>query len=528
MANLFSRSKPNAVAVIELLLKTLNVKVSKTSIKTTLEEHPYFPSILSVSESLTDWYIENQVYQINKEEYNSDDLLFPLIAHLNVNGGVFILIHEINNKQIAYSNEIYSRVLMHEADFLKIWSGIALHAIAKTISGEKTYQINKIKDKFNFAKTPLLITLIIVFVFLDLNYNALSVGYVILLSLKFIGLVVSTLLLMYSINASNPLIQNLCSLGKKNNCNSILKSDAAKVTSWLTWSEVGFCYFICSLLSLRLIPSSIHILAWLNVFALPYTVYSINYQYKNKNWCILCCTVQLLLILEFVANIFTFDFFNIQLSPTLATSILLAFIFPILGWSLIKPVLMKAESANSLKQQLKKFKYNSTLFIQALKSQPKYNVSDELMPIALGNPNAETTITMVSNPFCGPCAKAHQLLDDLLSYRDDIKVKIIFSTADHDDDRRTKVSRHISALGLIKDTAFVQRALNNWYQQSSRNYEQWAIKYPIENNHSLNEVTRIQKAWCELTEITFTPTIFINGYKLPNPYQFEDIKYLLD
>ena len=150
-----------------------------------------------------------------------------------------------------------------------------------------------------------------------------------------------------------------------------------------------------------------------------------------------------------------------------------------------------------------------------------------MMPLTLGNPNAETTITMVSNPFCGPCAKAHELLDDWLSYRDDIKLKIIFSTADSDDDEKTKVSRHISALALLKDTALVEKALNDWYSQSTKKYDQWALKYPVAHHDDLPEVTKKQKAWCELTEIMFTPTIFIDGYKLPEPYRLEDIKYLL-
>jgi len=32
------------------------------------------------------------------------------------------------------------------------------------------------------------------------------------------------------------------------------------------------------------------------------------------------------------------------------------------------------------------------------------------------------------------------------------------------------------------------------------------------------------KAWCEKEGITHTPTIFINGYKLPKEYRIEDLK----
>ncbi|HEY2722735.1 MAG TPA: hypothetical protein VGI82_13465 [Chitinophagaceae bacterium] len=39
-------------------------------------------------------------------------------------------------------------------------------------------------------------------------------------------------------------------------------------------------------------------ISWLNIFALPYTLFSVYYQWKvAKQWCILCLAVQGLLLL---------------------------------------------------------------------------------------------------------------------------------------------------------------------------------------------------------------------------------------
>ncbi|RZK43163.1 MAG: hypothetical protein EOO90_04145 [Pedobacter sp.] len=181
----------------------------------------------------------------------------------------------------------------------------------------------------------------------------------------------------------------------------------------------------------------------------------------------------------------------------------------------------------SLKSQLKKFKYNSDLFNQALKNQPRYALPDDLMPIVLGNPEAKTTITMVSNPFCGPCAKTHQVLDQWLKTRDDVKIKIVFTTTDQDGDENTKISRHVSALSLLNDAELLGKALNDWYKQGDKKYEEWAGRYPVEYNANFAAVTARQKEWLKMAEITHTPTLFVNGYKLPDPYQLEDIKHLL-
>ncbi|WP_316771110.1 thioredoxin domain-containing protein [Pedobacter frigiditerrae] len=329
---------------------------------------------------------------------------------------------------------------------------------------------------------------------------------------------------------NNPLVQNLCSLGKKNNCNAILKSDAAKVTNWLSWSEVGFFYFAGTFLSLLFLHSSLSLLFWLNIFCLPYTFWSIYYQYNQKNWCVLCCTVQAILWLEFLTLLSSFGFFYLSLQGSsfkTLYSLTLYFIAPVLIWHILKPIFLKAAEYKLLRYQLNKFKFNSQLFNQTLNSQARYAVPDDLMPIVLGNPNAETIVTIVSNPFCVPCAKAHETLEKLLNSRDDIQLKIVFATADHDDDHKTKVARHIAALNLLNDTTFVRKALNDWYAQREKKYDKWAKDYNVEIGEEVNEVTKGQREWCKLTEITSTPTILINGYKLPEPYKLEDIKYLL-
>ncbi|PUZ29772.1 hypothetical protein DCC81_10130 [Chitinophaga parva] len=33
--------------------------------------------------------------------------------------------------------------------------------------------------------------------------------------------------------------------------------------------------------------------------------------------------------------------------------------------------------------------------------------------------------------------------------------------------------------------------------------------------------------WCKKTNVTFTPTFFLNGYQLPENYSISDLKYFL-
>jgi protein-disulfide isomerase len=519
-------NKENAVAVLIALIKKLNIRVSSGTIQNCLNDHPDYPSLLALSDCLTEWKMPNSAYQIDKNEYDPADLSFPLIAHLQ-KSGQFILINSIANGRVIYTDGRKTNAAMPEQEFLSQWAGVVLYAEATPESGEKEYKVQRFKDILNGLRIPALVTAVFAGILYVFFQYSVTWVFTVLSIITLAGLIVSTLLLMYSVNASNPFVQNLCSLGKKNDCNAILKSKEAKVTGWLSWSEVGFFYFSGTLISLLLVNNAVPFLAVLNLCCLPYTFWSVWYQYKAKNWCVLCCTVQALLWLQFI--VFAAGVGYAVPVPELKTiiALVISFSIPIVIWAFVKPFMLKAEQLAPLKQQLKKFKYNSDLFNQVLTNQPRFSVPNDIMPIVLGNAEAETVITMVSNPFCGPCATTHKILDQWLNTRNDIQVKIVFTTANHDDDPKTKVARHLTALSLLEDRSKVEQALNDWYDSTKKDYDTWAKNYPIHVNGEMEQVTQKQKEWCTLTEITFTPTILVNGYKLPDPYRLDDIKYLL-
>lgn len=519
-------NKINLTFISKKLLKRLQVKVSSDTCDSCLKDHPEYPSLLSLSDCLTEWKIDNSAYRIDKKEYNSDDLLFPFIAHLPEKGGRFILINSFKDKIYSYSDESKKNGKLTEFDFLNRWEGIALHAEATVKSGEDNFNKNLFRSYLHRSILPLGLLVFALGIYLAFSERSLQWPLVTLGFIKISGIIISILLLIQSLNSANPFIQNLCGLSGKNDCNAILKSDAANVTSWLSWSEVGFFYFTGSFLLLISQPISVSLLSILNLLALPYILYSIGYQYIFRNWCILCCTVQVILVLEsinfVILNMYKFDFYVLDYRL-----LLFCFLLPVFLWSILKPVFFSAGQLKQLAQQLKKFKYNSDLFYQALQNQSRYNLGDELMPISLGNPDAKTIITMVSNPFCEPCARAHKIINEWLQYRNDVQLKIVFTTANSEEDPKTKVVRHLGALNALKDKSVIERALNEWYNMPIKQYNIWAENYPIIFNKEMELVIKVQKDWCEMANIVFTPTILINGYKLPEPYRLEDIKYLL-
>ncbi|RKR82056.1 thioredoxin-like protein [Mucilaginibacter gracilis] len=514
------------------LLKLLRKGVSYEDVINELEKHPDYPSLLTISDVLNWFQIDNAAYRVNAEELNSVPV--PFIAHTNVNDD-FVLVTKLGEDGVTISDHKSNKQKLSLSEFKKRFKGVVLTAEAP-LNGESVYK-QSLPQRLAPYKFPAAISILTICFALAITYHSSYLSnlnwQVLLLSIfKSAGLVTSILLLIQSIDKNNPLVQTLCGAsGSKTNCNAILTSKAATVFEGLSWSEVGFFFFAGTWLAILFGGNSVavmQVLAVLNVVSLPYTVYSINYQARiARQWCLFCTFIQGLLWLEFIPLVTIFKQ-PIQLLNTAQTgTLIICLLAPIALWLLIKPMLLNTQQLKAVKQQLRKVKYNSQLFYSALKEQPKYVLPHEDWSIVLGNIEANTIITMVSNPYCPPCSKTHQILDEWLNRLDDIQLRIVFTANNNESDIKTSVVRHLMALNHLTDKTLIKRALHDWYEQKQKSYEAWAKVYPVTLDESKFKVLERQRAWCDLAEVKATPTILVNGSRLPDSYQLHDIKYML-
>jgi len=183
-------------------------------------------------------------------------------------------------------------------------------------------------------------------------------------------------------------------------------------------------------------------------------------------------------------------------------------------WLIAKPLLQKAKQTEGLERELRKFKNNPAIFNALLAKQKQMPpMPDDLQPIVLGNPNAEHTITMITNPYCGPCAKGHTQLEEALAENPHLKAHIIFAVCHDSDGRKTKVARHL--MNLAPTPALLSEAMNAWYEQKTKNYDTWAAQYPTTTDAVPDTMIKVHCAWTETVNITGTPTFFVDGYEVP-------------
>jgi hypothetical protein len=524
----FRNAKSNILAVTLSLLKQLHIRVNSSTVKQLLEAHPDYPSLLAISDCLSAFHIENIAYRTSLEEFIATQSSQPLVTYCPDRNGTFYLLKQQTDGTVLLRNEI-EEMKISSAEFIRSCGGILL-AVRKTEqSGEPDYRENWIKPLMKQAVVPIFVITVLLVVLYLYGQQPFAWTTLALLVLKTAGLLISISLLSAKVGYSNPLIKNVCGWIKNTDCINLLHSKAAQPLSWLSWAEIGFAYFAGSFLVVLLIPNLNPVMAWLNITALPFAVYSIAYQYHTKNWCVLCCAVQAILCLEFITNLLQPAAYDARLAITVMVLIPLAlsFIAPLSVWAVLRPVLTKLSFLKPLQQQLRKFKSNPELFKHMLTGPEYHFINEDLMPVLLGERKARTIITVISNPFCEPCSTAHLMLDTWMQQNNQLSLRLIFVNDNKDGDAQTQVARHMIALSLMEDTRTVQEALTDWFKQTRKDYTSWARKYPVLIINTAKVAAAKQKEWCLKAGIYYTPTILVNGYTIPEPYQFDDLKYLL-
>ncbi len=517
----------NPVTAVIQLLRQLKVNVTDGSVNEAILSHPDYPSILAVSDCLKQWLVENVAIRADKERI--DEMPLPFIAFM---GREFKTVTKVSIQEVSFLNDDDKRQKENKENFLKTWSGVALLAEAQEGAGENDYDLKKRKENIQSFTIPLLICFGLLWaVVASVSFTGADpLAYTALLLCKLAGSIVSGLLLWYEIDKYNPTLQKICTGGGgKTNCNAILSSSKAKIFSWLSWSEVGFFYFSGSFLALGLYPSLTNIIAWVNVLALPYILFSLSYQkFVAKQWCPLCLAVQGLLLGEFIIG-FTGGFL-VKLNGSFISifQIGLLFLLPVAIWYFIKPHLLNEQEGKTKKYELARLKNNTDIFNSLLTAQKSITHSTEGLGITLGNPTATNTIIKVCNPYCGPCAKAHPEIEKLLEHNNNLKVQIIFNATNNEDDHLAKPVKHLLAIAEKGNETMKAKALDDWYMAEKKDYEVFTKKYPMNGELQMQDtkVDAMDK-WCKATEISFTPTFFVNGYQLPEVYEIKDLKYFL-
>lgn len=512
-------------------LQLLGIKVSREYLQKKLLTHPDFPSLLSVTDTLDELNVYNEALIVNKEKFDAIPVPFMIQMPDKENTlGVVKNVHKFLKKNPL---------------FLKKWDGVVL--LGERRNGNQNQENHYLLGKEKKQKKQLVGFFSILFTFL--LYTYISHATTILVFLNFaslIGLTVAVLIVQHELGYDNNLTNVLCRMGKNIDCNAVLKSSKSDMPHWLRGSDVAIIYF-SSIFLLTTIESyfgnsniiaELQLLSLLVMCAIPVTFFSLYYQWQVvKKWCTLCLLIVGVLWIQLIVVLPILGVYYIR-SISMLSIILTTFSFGILGmlWSfVIKPFIYKFEERKEQLYNVIRFKRNIDFFVAILEKQRKVDTTLFENEFQIANGNADLQVIVVCNPYCTPCAKIHNILNEWVeNFGEEIGISIRFAINHKMENAHTRVVEHLLQfiMGINYDinsgtqkNFFVRKILHEWFMDMD--FEKLKNKYPLKSKLNVARSLQQHSEWCVEAVIQFTPTIFINGYQLPMQYTAVDMQGFL-
>lgn len=190
-------------------------------------------------------------------------------------------------------------------------------------------------------------------------------------------------------------------------------------------------------------------------------------------------------------------------------------------WIFVKDPISEATQVFGLQRELQKVKFNEHYIQTTFKNQPQMPpIFEDMRTVKLGEPDAENILTVVTNPLCGPCAKLHQELKQLIMDQSNIQCQFIFIGPSN--------GMHVAKQFLSLAERQLAATMDSWYHDNRQDINQWVQGISLDQvSPDAIKQLNLYSRWCELAGISATPTVFINGVKLPVAFQIKDIKRIV-
>ena len=328
------------------------------------------------------------------------------------------------------------------------------------------------------------------------------------------------------------IIDKICNISGVSSCDSVINSKKWNFFKWFNFSDLSITFFTFQIISLLVVLATnqndlyFGYLKIMLVFSVPLIFVSIYYQkFIEKKWCPICLLISGVLVTElfFVFSINTSHNFNITSIWLLVLPVTIYFI-----WIILKKQIENLKELREFKIKANRFIRNYDFFKNNLLSNAKVNVIDS--GLILGNKKSKVCITLITNPFCGHCKNAHEIIDSiLLKNTENIKVQIIIKTSlDNLSEINKEFFRTNYNLYHQQGIQYFTDSLKYWFK--TKDVENWLTIYKTDNSNSIivDEVYKNINSWCTINNFDYTPVIFINGHEYPNVYERENLVYYID
>lgn len=509
--------------IIDTMLCLLEVDHTKTYTNKVYNEHPHKNDLYGLYDILRGYGVNAIGVNFTNKDYSC--LTFPCILHMQ---GKFVVASKLSEGKIHYSWNGRGFELPLD-DFNSVWTGNAIVIDGESNAVEPRFKEHKLQSIINEIASAIFVLVIVLsfVIVLYRNKSYIDIEGRIHLFLDCIGLFVAILLMGKLLHTDSYYSDKVCSLFHQKNCNGVLESDKSSIFG-ISWSEMGFTYFLSHIFVIAVFPSAISTVSILDIIAIVYPIWSIYYQWKvAKQWCVLCVSVQVVLFAEAVLGL------GYLIRNGASLMIMSSLAFGIVSYVLLFIIHKYVEACKGMEenssnlQKLRALKAKPEVFRTLIENEKYNDVTEKASSIIFGNPNASIRITVLTNPHCNPCARMHRRIEDLFENKSDkLCIQYVFSAFNK---QLESSNRFLIAVYQQLGEKMAWKIYSEWYNDGKNKRKDFIGKYSQVNVIDSSVLKENQKhlIWKQESGFMATPTILVNGYELPREYIIEDILMLL-
>ncbi len=496
-------------------LNSAGYKLNRSYCKEEITTHPDYPALISVIDLLDKIGMSYEALRSDPSYIN--EFNYPLLAHIKEPGN--------EHMHLILDPSGWDKM----KEITRYWTGIVLYTKMNAVwQQEGNLAFKKAENKRNAN--------LLCFLILGLGFYLASMFELsnILINIfgffSFVGIIISLIAMTVELGIDNQIAKQVCGAVGKRGCDQVISSHFAVGFAGTSLADISVYYFTTQFIVYLIgcwhseLFQSIYLLSYAGPAIAFWSFYMQGW--KVKQWCTICLCISGILISQSVIS-FAAAFVLTGIFPELV--FLAIFLIIVMVIVPIKQ-LIKINYSNKIKLiELKRWLLDADLFIDQLELSQQVDTSFWENDVLLGNPRSSFIITMVCNPYCGPCARAHKKIDALLKqFPGKICVQIRFLFISPSENNKLAVATKSilqKAVSLQNNNDQLQEMLSDWFEWMD--YDKWCIKWmpdkTIDVNHRMNQHFR----WIEENSIVFTPTFFINGRKIPGRYSLENIPNLI-
>lgn len=475
--------------------------------------HPNFPSLLAITDSLTQ--IETENIAANVSFANIDQLPNYFIGILKIESDGFYFIKK-NQSNFVIENEKEVKKVVSSEELEKYWTGIVL-IIEENETSQTTISINK--SNFIF---PFLFTAFVLIAIFNYNYHLLDI---IFLLISGIGVFVSIEILKTYFENDQNKESKFCSISENFSCNSIITSKNYAFSKYIEFVDLPIIFFSTAFLSQVLGVNSIYFVGFASLLSFPFLIYSVYLQkFVVKKWCVLCLVISFLMIAMGVLFFINYHNINIQYPNLISTLLLLLLIS--MSWFLLKKQLLVSKKNLQKLHTLLRFKRKQDVFSKISDSINNKEEFESLEKIVIGDTTAKNTLTLFLSPSCPHCHTAYKTAIALIKkHKELLKLEVCFNVnINNTNNPYLIVYKTILSLYNSQNKEYML-ALEDWHIKK-QSLDDWKKTWFFENDFT-EENNQIEKQyqWCLDANLNHTPIKIFNANMIPDIYELNELVY---